>query len=526
MLIAQLLTGSTIGWPLGAAGRHWQASPPVPMGQITHRSTHSGTHFLVSNVFVGNSGVVQGSPDGGPSLTRREQEVAALVAEGLTNRQIADRLFISERTADRHLEHIRQKLGVSSRASVAAWFVDHARQPLAAETVLPAGTRAGRGASRLGPRGRRARVMAATTMAIAVVLVAGVASYLRWANSAPSAGAVVTTVAGLSPVGRFEGGDTGDFGPASAAQLYHPLGIATGPNGTLYIADSLNNVVRKVDPGGTITTVAGGGQSPLVDRAIGTSVQLPAVAAVAVGPHGWLYLAGGPFVMRLDADLLLHILLGPATPEPLTDVTGLASGPDGSLYIADQGGHMVRKLASDGSLLTYAGTGQPGFYGDGGAAAGAQLNFPAGLALDSAGNLYIADEGNNRIRRVDALTAVIITVAGSSGAYAYGGDGGPAVRAKLSLPRAVVIGGDGRIYIADTGNNRVRLVTPEGVISTVAGTGLEGFRGDGGRAAEAEFSGPAGLAVASSGDLYVADSANNRIRELRQIGRGDRASPA
>lgn len=358
---------------------------------------------------------MRGPAEGGSALTRREREVAALVAEGLTNRQIAERLFISERTADGHLEHIREKLGVSSRASIAAWHVDQARPSLTADELLRADVGAGREAS---TRARRVRVIAGLALVVATIVTAGVvAVHLRSANSPPNGGPVITTIAGVSRVGRFEGGYSGDFGPASAAQLYHPLGMAMGADGTLYVSDWQNSAVRSVDAGGTITTVAGGGPSSMVDGALGPSVRLPRPMAVAPGAHGVLYIASGQYVIRLDPDLSLHLVLGPSPPQAVTNAEGLAAAPDGSLYIADHDGHTVKRVAGDGSISTYAGNGQEGFSGDGGAASGAQLSYPAGLALDSRGNLYIADQGNNRIRRVEAATGTIGTVAGSSDTY-------------------------------------------------------------------------------------------------------------
>lgn len=450
---------------------------------------------------------VNGPQGGSSGLTRREREVAALVAEGLTNREIADRLFISERTADGHLEHIREKLAVRSRAQIAAWYSTQ-------EADGQRGTPAPVAAPRRGARRPLVAAGAAAAVALAAATVLVWFGFAHWSSSPGPAGPTMTTFTGVSRPGSFVGGGTGDFGPAAAAQLYHPLGLAVAPDRTVYIADSLNFAIRKVDPAGTITTVAGGGRGMLAEGALGPSVLLPEANAVAVGSNGDVYVAAGPFVVRLDAGLVVHVLLGPTSPHPLADVTGLAVAPGGALYVADRAGHAVLRLATNGSLTPYAGTGQPGFSGDGGAAAGAQLDFPTGLALDPNGDLYIADQGNNRIRRVDAATGVIRTVAGSSDLYAYGGDGGPAVRAELSLPAAVAVDAAHRIYIADTGNNRVRLVFRNGRIDTIAGTGAAGFGGDGGPATAGRLFGPSGLALAPSHALYVADSANNRVRRI------------
>jgi sugar lactone lactonase YvrE len=169
---------------------------------------------------------------------------------------------------------------------------------------------------------------------------------------------------------------------------------------------------------------------------------------------------------------------------------------------------------SDQSLKVVAGTGQAGYSNDGAAATGAMLDRPGGLAVDGQGNLYIADSGNNRIRKVDT-SGIITTVAGGGGKY-YGdsGDGGPATKARLSFPFGVAVARDGTIYIADTGNNRLREVTTSGIIRALAGTGIAGFAGDGGAALSADLSAPEGIALDGKGNLFVADTANLRVREV------------
>lgn len=436
-----------------------------------------------------------------PSLTRREREVAALVAEGLTNREIAQRLFISERTADGHLEHIREKLGISSRAQVAAWFVQQSNGALVAAGVVSPPQR-GRRTLRLGAL--------AGALALPLVVIAAL-NYPRWGPVAPS-GPSVDTLAGNSRGDHYQGGYSGDFGPARAAQLSHPLGVAITRDG-VYIADSVNRVIRKVDRGGVITTVAGGGSVEFADGANATSVMLPQPAALAVAPDGRLFFCSGPSIYRIDLDATLHRVRLSTSSPPLLDAAGLAIDDKGTIYIADRAANTVRRLGPDSSLSTYAGTGEPGFSGDGGAASGALLRLPVGLALDAAGNLFIADQGNNRIRRVDRETGIITTIAGSDEIYGFAGDNGPAIRAKLSLPSGVTVG-DGWIYIADTGNNRVRQVSPGGVITTLAGTGDPGLTGDGGPALAARFFGPWGLGIDTAGALLVADSGNNRVRVI------------
>ena len=204
---------------------------------------------------------------------------------------------------------------------------------------------------------------------------------------------------------------------------------------------------------------------------------------------------------------------GPATTAQLMGPRGLAVAADGNLYIADFGNHRVRRVGlSSGRITTVAGTGTAGFSGDDGLATAAQLANPTGVAVDAAGNLYIADNGNHRVRRVDP-SGVITTVAGT-GAQGFSGDRGPAIAAQLNSPVGVAVDTAGSLYIADRGNERVRRVDPSGVIITVAGTGVQGFSGDRGPAIAAQLNTPRDVAVAADGTLYIADYDNHRVRRV------------
>jgi len=203
-----------------------------------------------------------------------------------------------------------------------------------------------------------------------------------------------------------------------------------------------------------------------------------------------------------------------ATAASLTLPHGMAVDASGNVFVADTHSHRVRKVSAvTGIVTTVAGTGVAGYSGDGSAAANGELNQPSGVALDSAGNLYIADTLNHRIRRVAAQTGIISTVAGT-GAEQYSGDNGPATSAALRYPVFVAVDSDGNLYIADSLNNRIRRVDAgTGTISTVAGTGVSGSSGDGGPAAEATLFFPQGLAIGGA-RLYIADTFNHRVREV------------
>jgi sugar lactone lactonase YvrE len=185
---------------------------------------------------------------------------------------------------------------------------------------------------------------------------------------------------------------------------------------------------------------------------------------------------------------------------------------EGNLYIADRDAHRVRKVDAQGRISTFAGSGTAGFAGDGGSAAAAQLSAPRGVAVDADGNVYISDSGNNRIRRV-APDGTISTFAGSGNA-GFSGDRGKATEASLDLPLALAVDRRGNVYIADYDNNRIRQVTRDGLIRTVAGNGGTGATGDGGSAVDASVGGPRGIAVDAVGNLYIAQAEANRIRRV------------
>ncbi len=346
------------------------------------------------------------------------------------------------------------------------------------------------------------------------------------AAAQPANEQVIDTVAGT---GR--GRSSGDGGPSVAAQLANPRSVALDAAGNLFIADWNNHRIRKVDVStGNISTVAGTGQGGFGDEG-GPAVEAPLAnpRSVALDAEGNLYIAEEAVdrIRRVDAASGIITTIagngnrgfsgdgGPAVLAQLANPRSVALDAEGNLYIADAWNNLIRKVdASTGNISTVAGTGRGGGSGDGGPAVEAQLYLPSGVAVDGSGNIYIADTDNHRIRKVDAATGNISTVAGS-GWGGYIGDGVPAVRAQLYLPSGVAVDGSGNIYVADRGNSRIRKVdAATGNISTIAGTGTQGYGGDGGPAVEAHLYFPSGVAVDGSGNIYIADTDNHRIRRL------------
>jgi uncharacterized protein (TIGR03437 family) len=331
----------------------------------------------------------------------------------------------------------------------------------------------------------------------------------------------ISTVAGNGAPGF-----SGDGSDPTKAQMNSPTGVAVDSAGNLYIADSLNRRIRKVASGGSISTYAGNGTfSYSGDGGAAIQAQLNTPQGVAADAAGNLYVADtlNNVVRRVSTNGTISNFAGnggagssgdgsAATGAQLNGPQGLAVDAAGNLFIADTMNAKVRKVSTGGVISTVAGSGTPGYGGDGGAATSAQLNLPAGVAVDSSGNLYIADFGNSRVRKVSAGGATIGTVAGN-GAAGYSGDGGQAAKAQLNGPQGVAVDAAGNLYIADTANNAVREVTADGRIATVAGNGVAGYSGDGGPAIGAQVGNPVGVAVDAAGDIFIVD-ASTRVRQV------------
>jgi uncharacterized repeat protein (TIGR01451 family) len=336
---------------------------------------------------------------------------------------------------------------------------------------------------------------------------------------------VIQTIAGIGTQGP-----SGDGAPATSAQLSYPHGVSMDADGSLYIADTSNGRIRKVTPDGVIHTVAGTGLFGFSgDGGPATSALLRQPQTVVVS-DGSLYIAdyNNGRVRKVTPDGVIHTVAGtgsfgfsgdggPATSARFNAPLGIAVEAGGNLYIADNYNGRVRKVTPDGVIQTVVGRDTNGFSGDGGPAASALFNSPFGIAVDTAGNLYIADYMNNRVRKVTP-DRVISTVAGN-GIFGFAGDGGPATSAQLRSPTSVAVDAAGNLYIGDRGNNRVRKVTPDGVIRTIAGDGSEGFRGDGGPATSASLSSLIyGITVDAGGNLYIADLGTGRVRKVTPEG--------
>jgi trimeric autotransporter adhesin len=332
---------------------------------------------------------------------------------------------------------------------------------------------------------------------------------------------IITTLAGNGSEGF-----SGDGGAATNASLWGPGGVAVDAAGDVLFADEANQRVRKVGTNGIITTVAGNGTKGYSgDGGVATKASLLYPSSVVVDTMGNLFIndSGNYRIRKVGTNNIISTVAGdgydefagdggPAANATLYNPESVAADAAGHLFIVDSGNDRIRKVGTNGIITTLAGDGTDGFSGDGAAATKASLSGPAGLALDVAGNLYFADAGNDRVRKV-GTNGIITTVAGNGGGSGIG-DGGLATKATLSSPIGVAVDAARNLYIADEYNNRIRKVGTNGIISTVAGSGIAAFSGDGGVATNASLWYPSGVAVDAAGNLYIADSYNNRIRKV------------
>lgn len=364
-------------------------------------------------------------------------------------------------------------------------------------------------------RGRVWWLVAAVVLAAAVVTVAVVL------DEDPPATARIETIAGT------DSGFGGDDGPAVEASLALPSKAAVDSDGRILITDTHNSRIRAIAPDGTITTIAGTGTSGYGgDDGPAIEAELTVPVGIAAHPDGRILFTdmGNDRVRAIDPDGTITTIAGtgdkgffgddgPATHAGVDFPRGVAVDSDGRILIADTGNHRVRAIATDGTITTVAGTGQEGFAGDDGPALDAQLALPSGVAVHPDGTILIADTGNRRVRAI-ALDGTISTIAGP-GQPGEVGDGGNAIDAQLIWPNDVAVDAENRVLVIDTGDHRVRAIDARGRISTVAGTGVDGFAGDDDLATDAQLDRPEGVTVHPDGRILIVDKYNDRIRAVR-----------
>ncbi|MEO8596040.1 MAG: SMP-30/gluconolactonase/LRE family protein [Candidatus Solibacter sp.] len=345
----------------------------------------------------------------------------------------------------------------------------------------------------------------------------------------------ISTFAGTGSTGVF----SGDGGPARSASLSLPTDVAVDGAGNVYIADFGNSKIRLVS-NGIITTVAGRTNgAPLIDGEAAVNARLEGPTGVAPDRSGNFYfvesglgsgsgLAVSDYkVWKVAGSGIMTAFAGNGVPNNSSDGSpaiatqfngsaGIAVSSNGTVYVSDTVNQRVRVFALNGTVSTLAGTGVAGFNGEIVPPKSAQLNRPVGVAVDAQGNWYVADTANSRVRKVQP-GGNLFTIAGNGNA-AYYGDGGPGTKGSVNQPEGVAVDAQGNVYIADTLDNAIRKLTPEGIITTFAGTGASGYSGDNGPATQARLRLPKGVAVDGAGNVYVADTGNSQIRRIDATG--------
>lgn len=339
-------------------------------------------------------------------------------------------------------------------------------------------------------------------------------------NGSDLPGHVIATIAGNGTLGF-----AGDGGLATTGRVNAPYRVATDRADNVFIADSGNNRIRKLNPAGIITTVAGTGVPGFSgDGGAATNARLHGCSGIAVAATGRLFIADtlNNRIRKVETNGIISTVAGGglglgdgglATNALLFNPYAVTLDANGNLLIADRGNNRIRKVTPQGVITTVAGKTGAGFSGDGGAATNANLNGPLDVVVDAAGNLFIADSGNRRVRKVD-VHGDIATVAGN-GSPTFSGDGGPALAAGLD-PAGLSLDAFGDLFIAGRSQHRVRRVDPYGIITTVAGTNQAGYNGDGRDAATARLNTPSDVTLDDYGRVLIADTANHRIRRFGQ----------
>jgi len=339
--------------------------------------------------------------------------------------------------------------------------------------------------------------------------------------SLPGLAQTITTVAGIGQAGY-----SGDGGAATKARLYYPAGLVVDEEGDVFVADEHNNCIREIGVDGIITTVAGTGAKGYTgDGGPATKATLNQPTSVALDSKGNLYIADyeNHCIRKVNKAGIISTFAGSGydgfygdgqvvDSADFSSPAGIAIDENDNIYIADQGNNRIRKIIKTGTIKSYAGNGNFGNTGDGHAATSANLSKPVSLAVDAAGNVYFTDAIFSVIRKIDKK-GIITRVAGNESPE-YSGDGGMATAAGLEMPWGIALDGSGNLYIADQTNARVRKVDKNGFITTCAGTGIAGNSGDGGEAKDTRLTNPGYLAIDFSGNLYISDRGANCIRKV------------
>ncbi|MFP5041072.1 T9SS type A sorting domain-containing protein [Parasediminibacterium sp. JCM 36343] len=335
-----------------------------------------------------------------------------------------------------------------------------------------------------------------------------------------SNGQTITTIAGNGSTGF-----NGDSILATSASLSNPTGLCVDALGNVYVADRTNNRIRKISTSGVITTVAGNGKAAFSgDNGPAIAASLGSPYGVCIDSFGNLYIADteNNRVRKVSVAGIITTVAGTsygfsgdsslAISAQLSKPSSVCVDNAGNLFIADQWNSRIRKVNTSGIITTVAGNGMYNYSGDNGPATAASLHEASGVTVDAAGNIYIVDFWNSVIRKVN--TAGIITTVAGNGNKVFSGDNGLATSASLSWPWGASIDTAGNLYIADARNNRIRKVNPAGIITTIAGNGIQGFSGDNGSPANAGLNAPDGICQDAFGNFYIADANNNRIRKI------------
>ena len=340
---------------------------------------------------------------------------------------------------------------------------------------------------------------------------------------------IITTIAG-NGITQY----IGEGSPATAYSLALPAAVCVDKNGKVYVANNADNLIMTVYHD-TLRTIVGdtslSGSSDSGDGHQADSAQLRNPNGLCLDTAGNIYIAEwyNDLIRKVDAHTGIITTIcgvsgsgfggdnGPATAAQLSHPHGICADPANNLYIADYDNQRIRKInLTTGNITTIAGTGANGYSGDNGPATSAALSYPNSVSADTSGNIFFAETGNNTIRRINAATGVITTIAGS-GPQGFSPDGTAATSALLNQPNAVFADKYGYIYISDYGNDIIRTISPDGLIYTIAGTGAHGYSGDEGRPLDASFRGPTALCTDDSGYIYIADGTASVIRKMSPI---------